>query len=176
MIDGIDERCWGVFTKCKKGGRKKVRYAKKKGKKKESPSQSTVKYSSERKREKSALLPKQRKPSFLSLKNEILILLVSQDIRSALAFFASLISCSNPCFRHLSTMFLVCLLIITMLFPLHFLEPVKFLAVQFIEFAVNVLDRILRAGDDNVLDSVNTAVNDFDNVVEDYECRLFSPS
>jgi len=34
VIDGIDERCWGVFTKCKRGGRKKVRYAKKKEKRK----------------------------------------------------------------------------------------------------------------------------------------------
>jgi len=62
-----------------------------------------------------------------------------------------------------------------MLFPLHFLEPVKFLAVQLVELAVNVLDRVLRARDDNMLDSINTAVNNFDNVVEDYECRLFSP-
>jgi hypothetical protein len=72
VIDGIDVGYWGVFTKCKRE-KNEENEGEKSGMRKKSPSR--VRYSSERKREKSALLPKQRKTPFLSLKNEILILL-----------------------------------------------------------------------------------------------------
>jgi hypothetical protein len=66
---------WGTggYLQSAKGKKNEENEGEKSGMRKKSPSR--VRYSSERKREKSALLPKQRKTPFLSLKNEILILL-----------------------------------------------------------------------------------------------------
>src|ERR1700712_1937433 len=69
-LPGLMELMWGAggYLQSAKGEEKKGKICEKKGKK-ESPSQATVRYSSERKREKNALLLKQRKTPFLSLKN-----------------------------------------------------------------------------------------------------------
>lgn len=72
-------------------GKKKKGDMRKKGKKRK-PVTVNSKVFIRKKEGKECLLPKQRKTPFLSLKNEILVFLVSQEIRSTLASIASLIS------------------------------------------------------------------------------------
>ena len=67
---------------------------------------------------------------------------------------------------------LIVLLTVPLLLPLDLLELVEFLPVQLVELAIDVLDSILGPGDDDVFDSVNSAIDDLDDVVEDDEGGL----
>ena len=61
---------------------------------------------------------------------------------------------------------------ISLLLPLHLLQPEELLTIHLVQFADNVLDRVVKLWDNDVLDGVNAPVCLSDNFVEDREGSL----
>lgn len=108
----------------------------------------------------------------LSSKDDILVLLLAQNVIPTPTFNLRLLMDILPKEQLLRLSLFICSFLVAVFLSLDLFETVELLTVKFIKLAVDVFDCIFGAGDDDMLDCIDTAVDDLYHVIEDYESGL----
>ena len=101
----------------------------------------------------------------LSLENHVLVILLPQNIIRTLRIL--LIATSS-----LSLLLFFSSIIVPLFVVLDLLQAVEFFPVHLVKLRVDIADRVFRPWDDDMLYSIDPAIHNFDDLVQDHKCCL----